>query len=253
MAIEYSGAGDPKRSLELLWGLQGRPRRGPKPRLTVEVITRAAIELADAEGLAALSMRRVAGRLGVSVMSLYTYVPAKAELIDVMLDTVAGERPRLGEFPGGWRERLERWAREGLATYLRHRWILQIATVRPPMGPNEAAGRESALRALSGTGLTDREIVALLGCVEGYVRGMARTAVDAAQVEGRTGVGREHWHAARAPLLRRLIDPGRYPTLRSFQDADVLDDPADVFEFGLRRMLDGVERFLQCRTAPSAP
>src|SRR5919112_1054849 len=88
VSTEYSGSGDPQRSMELLWGLQQRPKRGPKPRLTVEQIVQAALGVADAEGLAALSMRRVADELGVAPMSLYTYVPSKAELIDVMLDAV---------------------------------------------------------------------------------------------------------------------------------------------------------------------
>ena len=101
--MEYSGGGDPERSIELLWGLREPPGRGPKPRLTVAKITRSAIELADTEGLTALSMRRVAERLGVSTMSLYTYVPGKAELIDLMLDTVYGETARPDDPPASWR------------------------------------------------------------------------------------------------------------------------------------------------------
>src|SRR5687767_2920874 len=108
---EYSGAGDPTRTMQLLWGVQERSRRGPKPRLTVEDITRAAITLADAEGLDAVSMRRVGEQLGVTAMSLYSYVPGKAELLDLMVDRVYGEVPRLLS-DSGWRERLERIARD---------------------------------------------------------------------------------------------------------------------------------------------
>ena len=92
MSPEYAGRGDPRRSLDLLWGDAPRPSRGPKPGLDVATIVAAAIALADADGLDGLSMRRVAERLGVGTMSLYTYVPSKAELLDLMLDTVYGEQ-----------------------------------------------------------------------------------------------------------------------------------------------------------------
>src|ERR1700754_3557298 len=104
---EYGGSGGPQRSLELLWRRQQPPTRGPKQRLDLDEIVRAAIEVADADGLSALSMRKVAERLGVGTMSLYTYVPGKAELVDVMLDTVCGEVGMPEDVPGGWRGRLE--------------------------------------------------------------------------------------------------------------------------------------------------
>src|SRR5882757_5683358 len=91
MATEYTGAGDVTRSMELLWGTQERPSRGPKPSLTLDRIVEAAIELADAEGVTALSMRHVATKLKVGTMSLYRYVPSKAELLDVMVERVVGE------------------------------------------------------------------------------------------------------------------------------------------------------------------
>ncbi|REE95283.1 TetR/AcrR family transcriptional regulator [Thermomonospora umbrina] len=244
MTTEYSGGGDPTRSLELLWDVQARPRRGPKPRLTVRAIAEAAIEVADAEGLAALSMRRVAEQLGVSPMSLYTYVPGKAELLDIMLDTVQGEAPLLDELPGDWRARVEHWARESLASHHRHPWVLQVATTRPPMGPNELTWAESAMRALGETGLPPREIVAVVGSLDDYVRGAARRAVDAAQAERRIGTTEEQHYRDRAPLLERLITADRFPTMHRFHHAGVFDDPLDAFEFGLRRLLDGIEAFI---------
>src|SRR3954454_19495247 len=91
MVTEFSGGGDPRRSLALMWGVPGPGRRGPKPSRSVDEVVAAAIALADAQGLGALSMRGVAQVLGLSPMSLYTYVPSKAELMDLMLDQVAGE------------------------------------------------------------------------------------------------------------------------------------------------------------------
>src|SRR5215213_8438643 len=132
MSIEFSGGGDPARSLALLWRTQERGARTGRLDLSIDRIVRAAVEIADADGMAALSMRRVAERLGVGTMSLYTYVPGKAELIDLMLDTVYGETAKPDTVPGGWRGRLEQVARENWELYRRHRWMLLVGTTRPP-------------------------------------------------------------------------------------------------------------------------
>src|ERR671915_2360327 len=115
MSPEFTGGGDPARSMALLWrrGDQ-RPARGRKPTLTVDAIVSAAIEMADEGGLGSLSMRALAERLGVGTMTLYTHVPGKAELLDVMLDTVLSETARPEQGDGGWRGRLEQVARENL-------------------------------------------------------------------------------------------------------------------------------------------
>jgi AcrR family transcriptional regulator len=126
MSIEHSGAGDPAKSLELLWGLQARPTRGPKPALTVAAVVEAAVRIADTEGLAAMSMRRVADELGVGAMTLYRYVPGKGELLDVMLDSVYAELP-LRRIEGDWRAKLEEVARENRELCLRHPWTLYVA------------------------------------------------------------------------------------------------------------------------------
>ncbi|MEV4187163.1 TetR/AcrR family transcriptional regulator, partial [Streptosporangium canum] len=131
---------DPERSTELLWGT--RSRRG----LSLERIVRAAIELADAEGLAAVSMRRVAERLGFTTMSLYRHVPGKAELVDLMRDEVMGGEPDAGaDRRPGWRAELEAWARDGLALYRRHPWLAEPSGTRRVPGPNAVAGFERAL------------------------------------------------------------------------------------------------------------
>lgn len=252
MTTEYSGSGDPKRSMELLWGMQERPRRGPKPRLTVPQIVRAAIEVADAEGLAALSMRRVAEQLGVGAMSLYTYVPGKAELLDVMLDTVLGEQARPEEVAGGWRGRLERIARENWTLYRRHPWLLQVAAHRPPMGPNVMAKYEYELRAVDGLGLTDVEMDSVIALISGYVHGAARGAVDAAQAERQTGMSDEQWWAEQAPLLEKVFDVERYPIAARVGAAageahNAPAAPEHAFEFGLRRVLDGIDVLVSAR------
>jgi AcrR family transcriptional regulator len=264
VTTEYSGRGDPQRSLALLWGRQKPPTRGPKPGLSVERIVRAAIEVADAEGLAAFSMRRVADRLGVGAMSLYTYVPGKAELLDLMLDTVSGEAVSPDGAAEGWRASLERRARADWALYQRHPWVLHISGVRTPLGPNETALFESALRAVAGIGLSGREMIAVVNLAVGYVRGAAQGALEAALAAQRTGVTDEQWWAAREPIFDQYFDPDRYPTLVSVHLAGGFDQPdggadynlqraVDDFEFGLQRLLDGVDAFVQRRSAPPDP
>jgi AcrR family transcriptional regulator len=259
---DYSGAGDPARSLPLLWRDHKRPTRGPRPGLTVDRVVAAAVELADAEGLEALSMRRVAERLGVGTMSLYTYVPGRAELLDVMLDTVLAEVAR-PDGAGGWRAGLEQRARGDWALFHRHPWMLQISPSRPLLGPNETKLFESALRVVDGIGLSGPEMVLVVSLVASYTRGAADTAVGAAEAERRTGISDEQWWAAREPLFDKYFDPERYPNVVRVAAEGAFEQPAgdaaytvaqaqQSFEFGLVRVLDGVEAFIRARSRPSA-
>lgn len=273
MTSVYS-SGDPDRSLPLLWGTPEPPTRGPKPALTVERIVRAAIDVADGDGLGALSMRRIAERLGVGTMSLYTYVPGKGELIDLMVDSVVGERvvgervpagsPSTGEVEAapapapappssGWRASLERLAREGLASYERHPWLLQLAWNRPPLGPNVLDDEEATLAALSGSGLEPRELVAAATLVSNYTQGAARAVVDAALAEKRTGVSEEQFWADRTKFWDVYFDPERYPRISEMYAAGAYDDEVDAFEFGLQRVLDGIEALVRAQGAGPTP
>jgi AcrR family transcriptional regulator len=239
--------------MELLWGARRRGGRGPKPRLTPAQITAAAIGIADAEGLAALSMRRVAERLGgVTAMSLYTYVPGKAELLDLMVDTVYAETAGAG-LPAGWRAALAAVARQNRALYLRHPWLLQIALARPVLGPNLIAKYDRELRVIDALGLDDIEMDQVVTLLADYVHGAARAAIEAAQAQRRTGMTDEQWWSAHAPLLAEVLDPGRFPTAARVGTAageayGAATDPARAFEFGLGRLLDGVEVLVRARS-----
>jgi AcrR family transcriptional regulator len=255
MAPEFTGGGDPARSVALLWRhREHRPSRGRKPTLTVDAIVAAAIEMADEAGLAALSMRALAERLKAGTMSLYTHVPGKAELIDLMLDTVLGETARPDEPPGGWRARLELVARENLALFHRHPWMLEIVAFRPPIGPGVIAKYDFELRALEGLGLTDVEMDSVLTLVLGYVQASARQALEATLVEQRTGLTDDDWWTAQAPLLEQVIEPDRFPCAVRVGTAATeayrgLWDPDHTFEFGLERVLDGIEVLVEARRA----
>lgn len=247
MTTEYSGTGDPERSLALLWRKPPAPSRGPRPRLTVDQIVRAAIEIADVEGLAGLSMRRIAKRLGVGAMSLYTYVPSKAELFEVMLDEVIGETLPAAKVGADWRARLETVARQEWELVRRHPWVLEVSTVRPPLGPNIMSAYESALAAVDGIGLDEHEMARVVNLVTDYARGAARGAVEWTLAEQRTGVSHDEWWVARYPFLDRYVE-GDFPISGRVANAGVIyPDPEGDFEFGLQRVLDGVELLIRAR------
>ncbi|MBO2451042.1 TetR/AcrR family transcriptional regulator [Actinomadura barringtoniae] len=251
MTTEYTGSGDPRRSLELLWGVEPPPRRGPKPKLTAERIATTAIELADAVGLAALSMRRIAEELAVSTMSIYTYVPGKAELVDLMLDRVIGELvPPPQDAP--WRAALEHIAHQNWDLYHRHPWLLEISTGRPPLGPNLLDKYEYELRAVEGLGLTDVEMDSVVALVDGHAESTARTSVHVAQAPQRTGMTEQEWWDKTGPVLAELIEPGAYPLGSRVGTASSIEyqgavGPRHAFEFGLARILDGIEALISSR------
>ena len=244
MATEQGGRTDPARGLALLWGETGGRRGG----LTAGKIVTAAIEVADAEGLGAVSMRRIATELGFATMSLYRHVPGKAELLDAMVDVVNAESPNVDDVPGGWRPKLELAAREEYALSHRHPWVLRIPWTRPALGPNSLAAFESVLRAVSDTGLGYPEMVQVVNSVFQYVRGAARNAVDGAEAERDTGVSDAQWWTDRAELFQRYFDETRFPTMtRAFGAGAFRTAPREGFEFGLARVLDGVAAFIDSR------
>jgi AcrR family transcriptional regulator len=254
MVTEFSSGGDLRRSIALLWGVPGTGRRGPKPSRSVEEVVLAAIGLADAAGLPALSMRRVAEALGLSPMSLYTYVPSKAELVDLMLDRVWAEVEEPDASLEGWRAKVEHLARQRWALAQRHPWIMQVGTHRPPLGPNVLAKIEATLQAIDGLGLDALEMDQLTSLIVDYVRGAARAAIEAREVEEQSGITDEQWWALSEQLLKGLVDPARYPTTvrvgEAYKAADEKGvDPLRNFEFGLQRVLDGIAVFIDRRCA----
>lgn len=264
---EYTGRGDQRRSMALLWGRRQAAGRGPRPSLTPAEIVTTAIELADAEGLAAVSMRSVAHRLGRTAMSLYTYVPGKGELLELMLDTVLGELPTSYPRTGtDWRPAAERSARDAWQLYQRHPWALDISSARALLGPHELARYEAQLRLFDGLGLSGVDMTRLVGLLDTFVRGAAVALAEASRAEQATGLSDDAWWLARSPLLDELVDPktwpAQYPTIdrltreHAYEPVEWPGDDStpytvrlalDQFEFGLPRLLDGVEAFITAR------
>jgi len=253
MAADNDKAEDPRRSVELLWGRLQPGRRGPKPKLTLEEVLDAAIALCDREGLAALSMRRVAEALGLSPMAIYTYAPSKAALVELMMDRAWGELKTPAVPRTTWREKLEAIGRQMWSLGHEHPWMLEVGPHRPALGPNFVAHLEAGFRALDGLGLHELEMELLLRLVVDYARGAVRTAIEVRQLEQRTGMTDEEWMAATEPALMEVLDPASFPVLHrigaALRDAygGVAFDRDQGFEFGLQRVLDGVEAFIDRR------
>jgi AcrR family transcriptional regulator len=153
MSSEQSPPQQPARMLELLWGTVAPPTRGPKPALTLAKIVDTAVQIADTEGLAAVSMRRVAEELGFTTMSLYRYVSSKDDLLELMQDAAAAPPPGvdIDNMPDNWRDAAKWWASNNLMMFRRHPWFMDIPLSGPPMGPNQVRWMERLLRALEPT------------------------------------------------------------------------------------------------------
>ncbi|SNR64045.1 TetR/AcrR family transcriptional regulator [Blastococcus mobilis] len=247
MATEFTGTGDPARSMALLWRTAATSDRrpGPKSALDVDRIVAAAVTVADAEGLSAVSMRRVAADLGTAAMTLYGHVPGKGELVDLMLDSVLGELYPDRPPTGSWRARLEAVARENRALFLRHPWAVHLAAGRPPLGPHLMRKYELELRTVDGLGLSDVQMGLLVELLNGFVRGTVSGVQERATAEQAAGITEDRWWTAMAPHAARFFDVERFPTAARVgpvagKDRQTAHAPERSFEFGLERLLDGI-------------
>lgn len=223
--------------LDLLWGLRERGRTGPKPGLSLDRIVDTAITIADAEGLKAVSMARVAKELGFTTMSLYRYVDSKDELLQLMWNASASG---VAEIDGDdWRSKLRNWALEQRRMVERRRWILEMPLVTPPAGPNSLAFVEQAVAALDGTGLSYAEQFGIVGLISSYALGEARMSYEASAAAERGERAFDY-----PAILRTVVDAERFPTLYRAAWSGEIDDPTgsgeeDGFLFGLECILDG--------------
>ncbi|MFK4085466.1 TetR/AcrR family transcriptional regulator [Kribbella sp. NPDC020789] len=230
---------------ELLWGSTQPPSRGPKPAVTLTGIAEAAIRIADAEGLDAVSMQRIADELPVTKMALYRYVPGKAELVAVMSDLAMGSPPERPSLP--WREALYAWSTDLYDGFARHPWLLLSTLGRRPVGPNELMWMERGVSALTGSGLTGSEQLDAIVVLAGHVRTLALQTTSIPG--GRQGLTEEAFRSDFATLLATHAD--RFPSLTAAMRSATADKTADNqgLEFGLQRILDGLELLINARTA----
>jgi AcrR family transcriptional regulator len=238
------------RRLALLWDPPQPSGRGRKARLTLDDVVTAGMALADADGLDALSMRKVAARLGVGAMSLYTYVPGRTELLDQMIDRAFGEL----ELPPAdmpWREGLAMHAHQHWALFQRHPWILQTNMWRLPLTPSVLDAQECGLRTLVDTGLPERQVVEIVGLVDAFVRGLARSTVAEAAEKDASGQSNDEYWTSMSSFWADWFDPKRYPTMLRIWEAGGFDAEATPFDATMSRLLDSVE--IAIDRATSAP
>ncbi len=247
-----AGAGLPP-GVEAAWGLRERSHRGPKPGLSLPRIVEAAVKIAESEGLAAVSMSRVAAEVGAAPMSLYRHVASKDELVALMVDTVYGQFLMPTAAEKGWRAGLAQLARVMRAAMYRHPWILRVPIGGLPVRPNEVAWFEQVLACLHGSGLTEDEKSSVVLLVSGYVRNEASTNADIVAAVQASGMSPDEWMSGYGRLLAKLTDPERFPAITRFIAAGVFEkfDPPDrEFTFGLDRILDGIGALVTARSGP---
>ncbi|MGH8825894.1 MAG: TetR/AcrR family transcriptional regulator [Jiangellaceae bacterium] len=253
MTTEHSGSGDIHRSLALMWDLDQKPTRGPKPALTLDRIVAAAIQIADADGLEALSMRRVAEALGVGTMSLYRYVPGKAELLDLMLDQISTPDPSVDSLGDDWRTAMETLGRGMWTLYLRHPWLPFVDQSRPLLGPNSLDGFEFALHGMDDSGLTSQQKVNAIGVIEAFVSSAARLHNNAVTAEQRSGLSTEEFWLAQTPVIEKAMSTGRYPLIATLDEDAFASTGEEFLEFGLQCVLYGLQALVDTRHERAAP
>jgi AcrR family transcriptional regulator len=243
--------------LDLLWGRRERGRRGPKPGLSVDAIVEVAVRVADAEGLDAVSMARVAKELGFTTMSLYRHVASKDELLQLMWNASAQGVENLVLDGDGWRDRLRQWVLIQREALDEHPWITQMPMAAPPLAPNSLTFVERGLETLEGTGLSDADKIRVIGLLSSYSLSEGRMAHDAARAASAAPTAAAAAGMPAAPpvtyeaLLRQLVDEHSYPILHrlawsaAIGDAPSGMDEAAEFRFGVECILDGVEKLIQ--------
>jgi len=220
--------------INLLWGDPPPPTRGPKPAMSVEGIARAAIKIADRDGLDAVSMQRVASELSFTKMALYRYVPGKAELVSVMTDLAMGVPPQHPQQP--WRQALMAWALDLYAAFEQHPWVLLSTVGRRVLGPNELTWMDRGVRALTDTGLNGGQQLDAVMTIVGHVRTVAQQSLS--MPGGTTGVTEEHITTTLIEVLATQAE--RFPGLAAAMQS--IDGTANQgLTFGLERILDGLD------------
>lgn len=257
--------------VQRLWGTEAPRRRGPKAALSTAQIVAAAMDLADAEGLAAVSMARVAEAVGYTPMALYRHVSGKEELLVLMSDAVSKALP---ELPSdiGWRAGLETWTRAQIDWIMAQPWILELPLSAAPPGPNRVRGLDYAFGALRSLDLPPDEKLAIAGLLAQHVLGEARVRIETHRAAAQTvrrnaglpdstpeaeldpaAITAADPYADFEAVLTRLADPQAFPHL--FEAFATWSGPAertlveDDIAFGITVVLDGIEAYLRRRGA----
>jgi AcrR family transcriptional regulator len=243
------------RGIALAWGVAANPQRGPKREMSIERIVDAAVEIADAEGLAAVSMSRVAQSLGYTTMSLYRYVTAKDDLLVLMQEQGIGLPPEPDPDldPSDWRGRLRAIGRAQLHVHRQHPWLLDVSIQGTPVTPNNLAWMDAMLDALSGVPLDEDERVAVILLVTGQLRWQSTIEHSYEVAADAAGIDTQAIDDGRSAILDAFVTAEEFPALRRAVDAGVFREGEDPFAFGLERVLDGVADYIAKRAGGTRP
>ncbi len=239
------------REIAILWRREPPARRGPRPGLTLDEIADAGIALADAEGIDAVSMARIAAELGYTAMSLYRYVASKDEVIALMVDRVIGTPPAVDP-AAGWSERLGAVARAQLPVLFAHPWMTVTGSVVNTLGPHRLAWMEAFVAALDGTPLTPTEKLVVAGALGNQALADVRTSAEMAEFDRRAA---QRGEASGFELLgQALVDPVAHPSLAAaFVAGALADEPArptaaEASTGGIDLILEGVAAWIAGRS-----
>lgn len=232
------------RGIALAWGVAANPQRGPKREMSVEKIVEAAVALADAEGLGAVSMAAVAAKLGFTPMSLYRYVSAKDDLLLLMQEEATGLPPEEMREQEGWRAKLRVLFDAQAHHYLAHPWLLSIPITGSPITPKSSAWLDAGLESLKGTLLSDSEALAVVLAATGSARWYGIVLAGYAEQARSSGMSPEQITAYEAEMFDRVITAEEFPALREAIEAGVFSQEDDPFHFGVERIFDGVEAYI---------
>lgn len=245
---------DLPRGIALAWGVAANPQRGPKREISIERIVEAAVRIADQDGIDAVSMAAVAKALGYSSMSLYRYVSAKDDLLLLMQEDVTSLPPEWGHgtyvdsdaenSDVRWRGRLEELYRAQVEIFIRHPWMLSLPSEGTPVTPNSSAWLEAGLAALAQTPLTIEERLAVTLAVFGQSRWHGMVVSVDARAARSTGLSPDELSAREHELFSVVIDEDQFPHVRQAVEEGLFLNTADPFQFGVARLLDGVEAYL---------
>ncbi len=229
----------------LIWERPEPSTRSALSPLSRDRIVRAAIKLADDDGLRAVSLRKVAAALDAGPMRLYRYVDTKEELLDLMTDAVYGETPLPPTAGADWQAGVRTLAHGIRSAALRHEWFADLLGGRPQLGPAALGHLEAtlaALRCAPGIGDDPNALMRALQAVNGYVLGAVRHEVVELRAERESGLDERQWQAQAGPWLKRMLSTGRYPSLAHAVANGPHQDPAEMFEAGLDVLLAGLAR-----------
>ncbi|MBU2662781.1 TetR/AcrR family transcriptional regulator C-terminal domain-containing protein [Actinoplanes bogorensis] len=231
---------------------------GPVPRreheLSRDRIVRAAVAIADAHGMAELTMRRLAAELDVATMALYRHVPSRDDLVVGMIDVAVGTIRLPPRHPPNWRDGLELCAREEWAAFQRHPWLgPSMSLTRPQAAPNGILLSEWVLAAFDRTTLTAEERMYVQIMLFTFVRGLSSALEIEREAVRETGLTDQQWLETQAGTLTEMIDAGRLTHFRELTEHGFDFGLDRLFEFGLARLLDGIQLFVEARSSTTLP